>query len=546
MMIIRSVVSFVIPSPARRPPSPKGTDRVPNPSCWTRGAPESLTLSPFSALKGQRNVGQGKRLSAPPWVEVPSELAPLLRLEVPRYGKVGSQDTISPRGGGLVVSGQTQKSDAHAKVIMSSCIFWLTLLMGISCNSRADRTSPDPGRIQARTVTVAQTGQADVLGSDDVALQKAADTLRPGDTLMIGPGTYQMNNSLFVPSGVTVRGTVGRTILHKSSGVESLLIQDGDYGESQLTVAEPQKFRPGMGLTVMDDTLNSGWDVSVTRVTAVEGNILRIDPMTLRDYDAERQHAKVRNIFPILCAIETENVVFEDLIVDGNKQENSYIDGCRGGAIYLYKSRNATIRNCIARNYNGDGISFQITDNVQVLNCESCGHTGYGVHPGTGSPHALVKGCRLHDNGQIGLFLCWRVRDGHFEDNVITNNGKYGISIGHKDTDNLFANNTITGNGFCGVYFREESFKNSGHRNTFRSNIVTDNGDGAKGYGFYVEPHAGEILIASNRIAETRSGNQRTQRYGVYKMLGAGQVQLESNTMEGHTEADYFEGKQGH
>src|SRR5262249_25806959 len=154
---------------------------------------------------------------------------------------------------------------------------------------------------------------------------------------IIGPGIYEMENSLFIPSGVTVRGTPGQTILRKGAGVESLLIEDGDYGESQLTVAAPQKFRPGMGLSVLDDTLKSGWDVSVTTVTTLNGNILRISPMTLRDYSVEPLHARVQNTFPILCAIETENVVFEDLIVDGNKEQNRYLDGCRGGAIYLYQ-----------------------------------------------------------------------------------------------------------------------------------------------------------------------------------------------------------------
>jgi parallel beta-helix repeat protein len=419
----------------------------------------------------------------------------------------------------------------------------LVLLSAASCSSRSDQTRASTEGRRSKTVTVAQTGPADIIGSDNGALQKAANMLGPGDILMIGPGTYQMENSLFIPSGVKVRGTPGQTILRKSAGVESPLTEDGDYGESQLTVADPQKFRPGMGLSVLDDTLNSGWDISVTTVTAVNGNTLRISPMTLRDYSAEPLHARVQNTFPILCAIDTENVVLENLIVDGNKDENKYIDGCRGGAIYLYQSRNATIKNCLARNYNGDGISFQITDNVQVLDCESYGHTGYGVHPGTGSPHALVKSCRLHDNGQIGLFLCWRVRNGRFEDNVITQNGQYGISIGHKDTDNLFVNNTISGNGLAGIYLRNETLKNSGHRNTFRDNKVTNNGDAKTGYGFCIRPHAGEILISNNQIADTRSGTERTQRYGVFRAFGAGSVSLQNNLMQGNTEADYHEAR---
>ena len=117
-----------------------------------------------------------------------------------------------------------------------------------------------------RTVTVAQSGTADVVGKDNVALQRACQMLKPGDTLQIGPGTYEMHNSLFVPSGVTVRGTPGKTILMKSRGVESALTDDGDYGEKILRVAEPEKFRPGMGIAVVDNQLKDGWDISISTI----------------------------------------------------------------------------------------------------------------------------------------------------------------------------------------------------------------------------------------------------------------------------------------
>jgi parallel beta-helix repeat protein len=366
---------------------------------------------------------------------------------------------------------------------------------GLACTSR---TGP-------RTIRVAQSGEADVIGSDNVALQKAADMLKPGDALEIGPGTYRMDNSLFIPSNVTVRGVAGQTILLKSSGVESALEEDGDYGESQLLVAESGKFQPGMGITVLDDQQNRGWDVSVTTVKAVEGKLLRIEPMTLKDYNLEQQRARIQNTFPILCVIEGENVVLEDITVDGNKDANAYIDGCRGGAIYMYRSNNVTVRNCVARNYNGDGISFQITDGIKVLNCESYGNTGLGIHPGTGSPNATVKGCHTHHNGQIGLFLCWRVRNGEFSDNL---------------------------------YFRKETFKNSGHRNTFRDNEIADNGSADKPYGFYVEPHAGDIVVENNSITETRA----RKGIAVYKVKGAGEIKLQNNKIEGFA-AEYREGE---
>src|SRR5205823_14299056 len=96
-------------------------------------------------------------------------------------------------------------------------------------------------------------------------------------------------------------------------------------------------------------------------------------------------------------------------------------------------------------------------------------------------------------------------------------------------------------NGRTGVYFRRETPANSGHRNTFRNNQVLDNGDAKSGYGFYVAPCAGDLVIENNRIAETRASGG-TQRIGIYKVAGAGSIQSRHNTMSGHIEADYREG----
>src|SRR5262245_2119762 len=180
------------------------------------------------------------------------------------------------------------------KIILALAVcIWLWF--SISCGGRSASGS------EGRVITVVQSGTGDVVGSDDAALQKAAGLLRAGDTLSIGPGIYEMNNSLFVPSNVTVRGTAGQTVFRKSRGVESTLAEDGDYGERVLMVTEPHKLRPGMGIAILDDTLKSGWDISISTVTGIEGRMLRISPMTLRDYDAEQLHARVRNTFPILC-----------------------------------------------------------------------------------------------------------------------------------------------------------------------------------------------------------------------------------------------------
>jgi parallel beta-helix repeat protein len=423
-----------------------------------------------------------------------------------------------------------------------SLFFVLSLTLFSQC-FRIEKKEATTTACAPRTVRVAQSGQADVVGSDNVALQRAADMLHPGDKLVIGPGTYRMENSLVIPcSGVTVSGTPGETVLLKGPGAASKVVDGGDWGESELVLAEPGRFRPGMGISLRDDANSGGYDVSTATITAVKGDTLLLDGMAINDYDYETGNARVDNNFPILSAFGVRDVVIDGITADGNKAENPHmLDGCRGGAIYLFRCRNCVIRNCVARNYNGDGISFQITDSVKVINCESYGNTSFGAHPGTGSPRAEIRNCRLHHNDIVGLFLCWRARYGVFADNVIENNGRYGISIGHKDTDNLFENNTIRNNGFCGIFFRNESERLSGHRNIFQNNTIENNGDAQQGYGVYVKPKARDMVFENNTISETRTGKEATQRYGFYLVRGSGPVKIEKNTMSGHAKGDVFD-----
>lgn len=384
-----------------------------------------------------------------------------------------------------------------------------------------------------RTITVGHR-DADVVGNDSFALQKAADLLaEDGGTLIIKSGTYTMYNSLSVPSNVTVRGEDPPPVLVKCDGFETKLVTDCGYGLDSAVVEDASGLRVGMGVSFLDDGNRSGWAVNVRTITAIKGNHLTIDRLTNRDYIVTR-HAFIRSAFPIVCGLEAENVRLEDLIVDGNKEKNGALNGCRGGAIYFWKSRNCHVVNCIARNFNGDGISFQVSPGVTVEACESYGNAALGMHPGSGSHHCAVTGCRIHDNGTDGLFLCWRVQHSRFADNETRNNGRYGISIGHKDTDNLFVNNTVTGNAQHGVCFRKETEANAGHRNTFRNNTITDNGTSGEGCGVYINGITHDITLVNNVIADTRDADAKTQHYAVWITPDTDGIRIDGNDLRGN------------
>jgi len=288
-----------------------------------------------------------------------------------------------------------------------------------------------------------------------------------------------------------------------------------------------------MGVQIYDDDHNSAWDVTTARITEINGNIIYIDSYLLRDYRADRGGMISANC-SLIAAVETDNVVISNLVVDGNKKNNDYLNGCRGGAIYLHKCRNSQVDHVIVQNFNGDGISWQITEDIKVSNSEITGCTNSGLHPGTGSLRSLIEGNNSHHNEQEGLFICWRVQDGAVKNNKFHHNGRFGICTGHKDTDMLFAENYIYENGSDGVNFRLESAANAPHNNIFRNNIIENN----NGYGFSFNSPARNVTLEYNIIRDTGKGLQKA---AVFMYKNALPVMLKENTLTGHSAGEMIQ-----
>ena len=99
------------------------------------------------------------------------------------------------------------------------------------------------------TVTVGAAG-ADVMGTDNVAIQKAVDRVAAagGGTVLLKAGTYTLSNSVQLPSHITLRGEgPDKTILKKAAGVQSKLALDADYGEYEATVEDASGLPPRHG-----------------------------------------------------------------------------------------------------------------------------------------------------------------------------------------------------------------------------------------------------------------------------------------------------------
>lgn len=376
---------------------------------------------------------------------------------------------------------------------------------------------------------------ADIIGKDNRALQAAVDYVAAlgGGVVEIGPGEYLMRDSLHLRSFVTVRGTPGKTVLRKGAGSVSALGLDGDYGEEQVTLVNPEGFEVGDGIAIWDSK-SGGFHTTVARITGRNGNNFAISKPLNADCMVSNG-AKAATVFPVVSGCEIEGARVEGLVIEGNREENVHLNGCRGAGIYLYRGFGTVIANCEVRNFNGDGISFQQSNDVRVENCTSEGNASLGIHPGSGSQRPEVRECVARNNGEDGLFLCWRVRHGIFEKNTLEGNGRFGISIGHKDTDNLLRQNVVRKNDQDGIFFRNESLGMAGHRNRLEENLIEDNGTKGEVAGIRVRGETHGLIFRNNIIRDTRAEEERKQVVGIRIEEKAGTPVLEGNRIEAAT-----------
>ncbi len=316
---------------------------------------------------------------------------------------------------------------------------------------------------------------ADIIGCTNSALQEAVDRAADngGGEVKVLPGKYIMNDSLHLKSGVVLCGSGTDTIFFKPTCVESNILYYLGYGHYDASVLEPEKFEKGMGVYITGDKCGA-FHTTVATIKEIRGSELLLSKKLNNDY-TPWSNGKVITVYPIISGCNIENAMIRDLLIDGNAEENQYINGCRGGGIYFLQAHNIKVSNVEVRNYNGDGISFQACKSTVVENCRLIGNSGYGLHPGSGSVGSVIRDCEILDNGSDGIFYCLRVTYSLCEGCTIKGNKGVGISIGSRDTDNIIRNNTIADGGRSGVFIRGPLYTQSAHRTLLEGNLIKDN-----------------------------------------------------------------------
>ena len=188
-----------------------------------------------------------------------------------------------------------------------------------------------------------------------------------------------------------------------------------------------------------------------------------------------------------------------------------------------------TIRGVAVRNYNGDGISFQQTQDAVIEDCVCEDNAGHGLHPGSGSVRPIMRNCRCVGNGNDGIFYCLRVTYSLTEGCTLEKNGGVGISVGGRDTDHLIRNNTLRLNGRHGLYFRQGDGAMAGHRCLFQGNTLEHNCQKEGRGEIYIDGATQDVHILDNTI---RANTDAADPVGIVVGPDASRIVVHGNRTE--------------
>lgn len=340
-------------------------------------------------------------------------------------------------------------------------------------------------------VTVAQTGDADFVGSDDVALRAAIQAAMPNGTVTIRAGTYTIRRTLHLDgvAGLTIEGE-GNPVLQLAALPHTTVATPAEKGARTLVVTDASSFLPGNQLRLEAPGKANEHDGKVVvsptfdvRPSGIEGNTLQLaDPLP---YPAPAA-AAIAGTENLLELRRGNGLTLRGLTLDGHKQPDDptfvghtalctllahgpygYEAGLTGEPI-----RDLRIESCTIRRAHGRLIAWYAVTNSTVRNCvleetadaaldidhfcydlELTGNTirrcGLGVEINDGS-RCQVTANTIDDCRQPIVVWRWCHQD-------------------DLDVDNLFEGNTIRRAVGPAIQLRGRTF-----RTTVRSNTIAD------------------------------------------------------------------------
>lgn len=357
-------------------------------------------------------------------------------------------------------------------------------------------------------------------------IQMAVDELAKagGGRLVLPEMEITIDRGIALRSNIELVGQGEGTVLRKGPARIYPLSGYHNYGMCDVPLLSTEGLEAGMTVSIADNRTRGGFAETFAIITWIEDNWVGIDRGLECDYAAAENPSLV-TVYPLIFGHGIRNAALRNITLEGNRGENAKAMGsCRGGAVYFCHSRDIELSGIHQRNYNGDGLSLQMSRNVRVLNCSFDENTGNGLHPGSGGTNMLFENCTATGNTGCGFFFCVRANHITVKNCVLADNG-LGVSIGTRDCHNILESCSITGNQGAGIRIRPSPYPTEVHSCLVRDCDVIGNAL-SEGQGqIEILNDAHDLIFEHNRVAS----DPRKLRAGFFIEAGAKSVSLQDN-----------------
>lgn len=363
------------------------------------------------------------------------------------------------------------------------------------------------------------------------AIQAAIDIAAKagGGSVILPALELELDRGLELRSHVELVGQGAATVLRKAPGRVYPVTGYHNYGMCDVPLTSTAGLEPGMTVSVYD-RLRRGFYSTFARLTWVETGWVGLDHGIEADYAAD-QEPMLTTAFPLVFGHGIVAAGVRDLVIEGSRAANpdTRMDGCRGGAVYFAKSRAIEITGVTERDYNGEGLSFQMCRDVVIRNCRFDGNTGNGMHPGAGSTGARFEDCACAGNAMAGFFFCVRATRITVNRCEFTANAGPGLSIGTRDNYNAITQCAIRGNGGPGILCRKMPRPTEVHSCRIEGNLLVENAHAHGAAEIEILDEAHDLVIVRN----TLRGNAAVPRAAVAAEGRVSGVFFDGNQVEG-------------
>lgn len=356
-------------------------------------------------------------------------------------------------------------------------------------------------------------------------IQQAVDALGAAGGRVVLPALeLVLDRGIELHSNVELVGQGRNTVLRQAPGRIYPLSGYHNYGMLDVPLMFTDGLVPGMTVTIRDDR-HGGFFETFARIRWVRDGWVGIDQGLHSDYDASLNPILV-TAFPLVFALNAENVAVRSLTLDGNRSaQPAGIGACRGAAVYFLRSHGLAVTDVVERDFAGEGLGFQMCSQVHIRDCHFSGNAGNGFHPGAGSTAASFEHCVAEANDAAGFFFCVRANHIDVRDCTFARNAGPGMSVGTRDSDNLIEGCRMHENDGPGLLFRSTQRPVAMRMCRVRACSIQHNArrDGAGQVVVLGDAH--ELTFEQNQVA----GEPRRERAGFYIEPTATHIWLEDN-----------------